>query len=223
MLGAVWLMRLLPGGCRPEPVLRAALRRLVGLLRDGAVNYFYALDQLKVSEMQQLSNDCRTGMLAIRELKQQLDRLAGPVLPAAPLVPLHRRFCPRFVAGWLLVQGMRQDCTVQHIRNDLAVQVGTVCVFGFGACECMRVGVWVGGGGDNEPRAVPGGVCGPGRAAAVTGWGIRAAAPLCGGCLVPRSFAACGRAPSAAAGSAVPPPPTTTTTHTHTIITKSLS
>lgn len=35
--------------CRPEPVLRAALRRLVGLLRDGAVNYFYALDQLKAS------------------------------------------------------------------------------------------------------------------------------------------------------------------------------
>ncbi len=37
-------------GCRPEAVLRVALQRLVGLLRDGAVNYFYALDQLKASE-----------------------------------------------------------------------------------------------------------------------------------------------------------------------------
>lgn len=36
--------------CRPEPVLRRALDRLIRLLRDGEVNYFYALDQFKVGE-----------------------------------------------------------------------------------------------------------------------------------------------------------------------------
>lgn len=51
---------------RPEPVLRAALDRLVGLLRQGTVNYFYACDQFK---------------------------------------------------------GMRQDCTVQHLRGGVAVGV----------------------------------------------------------------------------------------------------
>jgi hypothetical protein len=35
-------------GCRPEPVLRRALDRLVSLLRERKVNYFYALDQFKV-------------------------------------------------------------------------------------------------------------------------------------------------------------------------------
>ena len=34
--------------CRPEPVLRRALDRLIRLLREGEVNYFYALDQFKV-------------------------------------------------------------------------------------------------------------------------------------------------------------------------------
>ncbi len=39
---------LFSGLCRPEPVLRAAVERLVGLLRERRVNYFYALDQFKV-------------------------------------------------------------------------------------------------------------------------------------------------------------------------------
>lgn len=34
--------------CRPESVLRKAVERLVGLLRERRVNYFYALDQFKV-------------------------------------------------------------------------------------------------------------------------------------------------------------------------------
>ena len=54
-----------PSTVRPEPVLRRAYERLVHLLRQGAQNYFYALDQFK---------------------------------------------------------GMRQDCTVQHLRSDLTVR-----------------------------------------------------------------------------------------------------
>ena len=41
-----------PAGVRPERVLRAALARLVGLLRRREVNYFYALDQFKVGGVQ---------------------------------------------------------------------------------------------------------------------------------------------------------------------------
>ncbi|KAF5831238.1 SAC3/GANP/Nin1/mts3/eIF-3 p25 family-domain-containing protein [Dunaliella salina] len=55
-----------PSVVRPEPVLRRALDRLVSLLRQDDVNYFYACDQLK---------------------------------------------------------GMRQDCTVQHLRGGVAVAV----------------------------------------------------------------------------------------------------
>jgi hypothetical protein len=36
-----------PSTVRPEPVLRAALDRLVGLVAGGGVNYFYAQDQFK--------------------------------------------------------------------------------------------------------------------------------------------------------------------------------
>ncbi len=36
-----------PIPCRPEPVLRKALERLIGLLRAREVGYFYALDQFK--------------------------------------------------------------------------------------------------------------------------------------------------------------------------------
>jgi len=55
-----------PASVRPEPVLRQALARIVKLLREGSVNWFYACDQFK---------------------------------------------------------GMRQDCTVQHLRNAVAVVV----------------------------------------------------------------------------------------------------
>ena len=55
-----------PSVVRSEPVLRHALDRLVGLLREGSVNYFYACDQFK---------------------------------------------------------GLRQDCTVQHLRNALVAEV----------------------------------------------------------------------------------------------------
>lgn len=55
-----------PAQVRPEPVLRRALDRLIGLLRSGSVNYFYACDQLK---------------------------------------------------------GMRQDCTVQHLRGGVTISV----------------------------------------------------------------------------------------------------
>lgn len=55
-----------PAVVRPQPILRRALDRLVGLLRDGSVNYFYACDQFK---------------------------------------------------------GLRQDCTVQHLRDELVVAV----------------------------------------------------------------------------------------------------
>jgi hypothetical protein len=53
-----------PSVVRPEPVLRRALDRLVGMLREGRANWFYACDQFK---------------------------------------------------------GLRQDCTVQHLRNELSV------------------------------------------------------------------------------------------------------
>jgi hypothetical protein len=53
-----------PSVVRPEPVLRKALDRLVGMLREGRANWFYACDQFK---------------------------------------------------------GLRQDCTVQHLRNELSV------------------------------------------------------------------------------------------------------
>ena len=62
-----------PSTVRPEPVLRRAYERLVHLLRQGAQNYFYALDQFK---------------------------------------------------------GMRQDCTVQHLRNDLTVRSCIVAASG---------------------------------------------------------------------------------------------
>ena len=55
-----------PATVRPEAVLSRALQRLNGLLRSGAVNYFYAQDQFK---------------------------------------------------------GLRQDCTVQHLRSPLAAAV----------------------------------------------------------------------------------------------------
>ncbi|GAX79021.1 hypothetical protein CEUSTIGMA_g6461.t1 [Chlamydomonas eustigma] len=55
-----------PSSVRPEPVLRRALSRLVGMLKEGSANWFYACDQFK---------------------------------------------------------GMRQDCTVQHLRNSVAVLV----------------------------------------------------------------------------------------------------
>jgi len=55
-----------PASVRPEPVLAAALARLLGLLAAGSESYFYALDQFK---------------------------------------------------------GMRQDCTVQHLRSGLTVAV----------------------------------------------------------------------------------------------------
>lgn len=55
-----------PSTVRPEPVLRKALGRLVGLIASGDVNYFYAQDQFK---------------------------------------------------------GMRQDCVVQAIKGELAVEI----------------------------------------------------------------------------------------------------
>ena len=73
-----------PSTVRPEPVLRRAYERLVHLLRQGAQNYFYALDQFK---------------------------------------------------------GMRQDCTVQHLRNDLTVHPRVVAIYAFAIAQ-DSLGPW---------------------------------------------------------------------------------
>jgi len=40
-----------PATVRPEPVLRAALDRLLRLIRGGATKYLYVLDQFKVGSL----------------------------------------------------------------------------------------------------------------------------------------------------------------------------
>ena len=102
-----------PSVVRPEPVLQRALQRLLHQLRDGTANYFYAADQFKVRH--------RGSCSPTEPLKAHVPRRRCPCL----LCVAH----PSARGGGLTrgcraaVQGLRQDCTVQHLRNELTVQI----------------------------------------------------------------------------------------------------
>ena len=77
-------------------MLRAALARLLGLLRRREVNYFYALDQFKVGN----SEVCGWAAAAARAPGAQPPCCAAS--RPRPLLHWPAPACP---------QGMRQDCT----------------------------------------------------------------------------------------------------------------
>lgn len=81
-----------PSTVRPEPILRKALDRLVGMLRSGNTKYLYAQDQFKVWCRERMPQVCNHGVTLHQHTfwrKTQLETmLATPVHTVALLLPV---------------------------------------------------------------------------------------------------------------------------------------
>jgi hypothetical protein len=133
---------------RAVPPCWQALDRLVGLIRRGAVNHFYVNDQFKARGAMDelLALYCATGgkhrsvaravefpaiCVSLRTQAQTcwavINGSCMPVSTRSPILGLAVHPLPQSLARTslptFLLQGLRQDCTVQHLRNELAVAV----------------------------------------------------------------------------------------------------